>query len=342
MRGPAGLLVSFLIMMLSVIMSAACTPEPQRVRLPPPDRYQPLDPAGEDSVARPVPPGAAETITAPLVAAGAFCAQVRSNADGRALWCRNRDADDPWVAQFLLDDQDRLDWAWYPILPAPQGPDLNRPSDSERLAALVGPSLGALWPDSAARIAEGLDGYGRDHREQLERGRSVEGAFTRSWRDDHADYTMSSADGLIMEARGVTIDRWPSDAVHYAGRMSAAVGDLQDSGYECFYPPQVYCRREFQEFRVSLRGDRIVTVDFFIAGDETLAELFPRGLTFLSPAVRSAVGARIEKARKARQDYLGIVAGTVLAVDAAPIPPVGGTVPIRVRVGSPLAGTYPI
>ncbi|GAB3748585.1 hypothetical protein [Microlunatus parietis] len=342
MRGPAGLIGALVIMVLSVIMSAACTVEPPRVQLPPPDTYRPQDPVGEDSVARPVPPGTAETITAPLVAAGAFCAQVRSNAHGRALWCRHRDADDPWVAQFLLDDQDRLAWAWFPSQPQPEEPDPNRASDPERLAGLAGPSLGALWPETADRFGDELTRYDHDHRDLIERGRSVEGAFTRSWRDDHADYTMSSVDGLIMEARDVEVERWPSDAAHYASRMSVAVGDLQDSGFECFYPPQVYCRREFQEFRVSLRGDRIITADFVVAGDETLAEVFPRGLTFLSPAVRSAVGAKIEEARKARQDYLGIVEGTVLAVDAAPIPPVGGPVPITVRIGAPLAGAYPI
>lgn len=342
MRRPAGPIVLFVIMALSVIMVAACTVEQPQVRLPPPDTYQPQDPVGEDSVARPVPPGTAAVITGPLVAAGAFCAQVRSNVEGRVLWCRNRLAEDPWVAQFLLDDQDRLAWAWFPSPPEPEGADPNRASDPERLAELAGPSLGALWPDSTDRTAVELVRYAHDHRVLVESGRSVEGAFTRSWRDDHADYTMSSSDGLVIRARDVTVERWPSDAVHYAGRMSVAVGDLQDSGFECFYPPQVNCRREFQDFAVSLRGDRIITADFFVAGDETLAEVFPRGLTFLSPAVRSAVGAKIEEARKARRDFLGIVAGTVLVVDAAPIPPAGGTVPISVRVGAPLAGGYPI
>jgi len=104
----------------------------------------------------------------------------------------------------------------------------------------------------------------------------------------------------------------------------------------------MYCRREFSEFRVSLRGDRIVTADFMINGDETLADSFPRGLTFLAPDVRSEIAARIEDARLARTDFLGTVAGTVLAVDAAPVPPAGGTVPVMVRIGSPLTGTFPI
>lgn len=342
MRRAGGLIVSLMIMVLSVLLATACTIEPPRVRRPAPDTYQPQDPAGEDSVARPVPAGTAETITRPLVAAGAFCAQVRSNAEGRAVWCRNRVTEDPWAAQFLLDEQDRLAWAWFPSPPVLEQSDPNRSPDYLRLTELAAPSLGALWPDAAERISDELVQYERDHSDLIERGRAVEGAFTRSWRDDHADYTMSSSDGVIMQARDVTIDRWPSDAVHYANRMSLAVGDLQDSGFECFYPPQLNCRREFHDFSVSLRGDRIITADFFVAGDETLAEVFPRGLTFLAPAVRAAVGAKIEEARKARQDYLGIVAGTVLVVDAAPIPPVGGTVPITVRVGAPLAGTFPI
>jgi hypothetical protein len=79
-----------------------------------------------------------------------------------------------------------------------------------------------------------------------------------------------------------------------------------------------------------------------IFGNETLADTFPRGLTFLAPGVRAEIGARIEESRRARTDFLGTVAGTVVAIDAAPVPPVGGPVPVAVRIGAPLIGTFPI
>ena len=63
------------------------------------------------------------------------------------------------------------------------------------------------------------------------------------------------------------------------------------------------CRREVDEFRVPLRGDRTVTGDFDINGGETLADTFPRGLTFLAPDVRSEIAVRIEDARLARTDF---------------------------------------
>ncbi len=345
MRGPAGRAVSSMFILLALIMTASCTVREPVARLPPPGTYRPEDPVGEDSEARPVPPGTATTLTAALVTAGAFCVQIRSNADGRAVWCRNRDADDPWVAQFLLDRDDRLAWAWIPKPSPPVYAERDRTGRfdaADSLTRLAVASLGALWPDAAERIGTEIQQYGWDLHDLAERGQSIEGAFTRAWRDDHADYTMSSAYGLIVARRDAVVDRWPSDSGHYGGRMSDAVGDLQDSGYECFYPPQVVCRREFNEFRVSLRGDRIVTADFDINGGETLADTFPRGLTFLAPDVRSEVAARIEDARLARTDVLGVVAGTVLTVDAAPVPPVGGSVPIAVRIGSPLIGTFPI
>ena len=338
MRGPAGRIVSFMIILLALIMTG-CTSDQQVARLPGPDMYRPEDPVGEDSQVRPIPPGPATTLTAPLVELGAYCVQIRGNADGRALWCRNHDADDPWVAQFLLDAADRLAWAW---IPAPVRTEHSDPFDHDRLTRFAVATLGAAWPGSADGIVNQLQEYEWERRDRIERAVSTEGAFTRSWRDDHADYTVSDLYGLIIAAHDAKVEHWPSDSGHYGSRMSLAVGDLQQSGFDCFYPPQLNCYRGNSEFRVSLRGDRIVTADFVIFGNETLADTFPRGLTFLAPAVRKEVGARIEKARRDRHDFLGIVAGTLVAVDAAPIPPVGGPVPVTVRVGAPLTGTFPL
>lgn len=346
MRGPVVKITAVMIMLLSLTMIAGCTDPEPAARLPGPETYPAADPLDEDSVAGPVPPGTASAVTEPLGRRGAFCTRVRGNADAVALWCRNRDADDPWPAQFLVDRQDRLAWAWFPVPAAADGYGADgEPVERyqpERLAELASASLGAAWPDSADRIVTEIRRYERDRWHRIERAVSSEGAFTRTWRDAHADYTVSSLHGLIVAARGVAVARWPSGAEHYAARMSAAVADLRQSGYECFYPPQTFCRREFDEFRVSLRGDRIITAEFMIKGDETLADTFPRGLTFLAPGVREEIAAQIERSRVGRSDFLGVVAGTLLAVDAAPVPPVGGTVPVRVRVGAPLAGTFPL
>ncbi|WP_211593043.1 hypothetical protein [Microbispora sp. H10836] len=76
--------------------------------------------AGENSQAEPAPTdGTAGALTRPLREAGWFCAQVRANADGRAVWCRVGRRDEAeavyaQVAQFLLDRDDRLAWAWFP------------------------------------------------------------------------------------------------------------------------------------------------------------------------------------------------------------------------------------
>jgi len=192
-----------IILIMALIMTASCTPQEPVAQLPPPNTYRPEDPVGEDSEARPVPPGTATTLTAALVAAGAFCVQIRSNADGRAVRCRNRDADDPWVAQFLLDRDDRLAWAWIPVPSLPRYAEWDRTEgfDADSLTRLAVASLGALWLDAAERIGTEIQQYELDLRDRAERGQSIEGAFTRAWRDDHADYTMSSADGLIVAGR---------------------------------------------------------------------------------------------------------------------------------------------
>lgn len=329
--------VRLMIMPLLLIMLAACSPAEPVAKLPGPETYA-REPVGEDNFAVPVPVGAASTLTAPLVQAGAFCAQTRSNEDARAIWCRNSNPDDPWVAQFLLDQEDRLAFAWFPEPPPPDDPA----DDATNLATIVEASLGALWPDQWTTRDEEFQNHEIELWKLQERGWGTEVVPVVTWADRHADYTLSSGRGLVVAGRAGTVSRWPAGADHYGGLFTEARPDLEVAGFECYGGPLPSCRREFHDFAMSVQGDRIVTAAFFIAGDETLSEVFPRGLTFLTPAVRTEVAAQIERSHQASEDFLGIVAGTLVIVDAAPVPRVGGPVPIEVRVGAPLTGTHPI
>ncbi|WP_285777140.1 hypothetical protein [Microtetraspora sp. NBRC 13810] len=329
---------------------AGCGPSAEPPPLPPAGVYDHA-PAGENSWAGPVPAGGtAGAVTRSLREAGWFCAQVRANADGRALWCRIGRPDQvgtvhAQVAQFLLDRDDRLAWAWFSSVDGPAG----GPADAQ-VAAAAAPSLAAIWSGAGDRVRREIDEFDRDLRGGTVRHDEIP---RTSWRDGHADYNYSVLNGLVVTARDDSVRRWPFGAEHYATTMSSAVHDLRAGGYDCFYPPQESCNRPQSNgyFRVTLRGDQIVSARFGIgtlieSGRQRhlLGEEFPRGLTFLTEAVRGPITARIEECRRSGTGFAGIVAGTVLIIDARR----GGTgardfaAYFDIQIGAPLAATLPI
>lgn len=271
---------------------------------------------------------------------GWFCAQARANADGRALWCRTGGGNEDGgtseqVAQFLLDRDDRLAWAWFPS------------ANPEAAAA----ALSGVWPGAGDRVRQEVEHLERDTRDR--RDRPLDAPPRAEWRDARADYDYSATDGLVVTARDASVPRWPFGADHYATTMSSAVDDLLAGGYDCFYPPQESCDRPSSNgyFRVTLRGDQIVTARFGIGGQvesgrqrHPLGQEFPNGLTFLTEAVRVPVTERIEQARRTGTGFTGIVAGTPLVIDAD----VGGVrdgdfvAYFRIQIGVPLAATLPV
>ncbi|MGW5641297.1 hypothetical protein ACWEV3_04515 [Saccharopolyspora sp. NPDC003752] len=345
MRRSRTLAAPWLGLMLGAVALTGCTVPAEPPALPPAGVYE-HDAAGESSKAEPiVPGGTAASVTGPLTDAGWFCVQVRANADGRALWCRvgRRDATDavvPQVAQFLLDRDDRLAWAWFPL------PD-TAPGDDDQVTAAAVPVLSAIWPGAGDRIRQETDEFERDRAQR----RDTTEVPRTAWRDEHADYLLSAVDGLVVTARDTSVRRWPSGAEHYATTMSSAVDDLRAGGYDCYYPPQQSCNRVQSNgyFRVSLRGDQIVSAQFGIGSwiedgrqRHLLSQEFPRGLTFLTEGVRGAVTDRIEDCRRSGTSFAGIVAGTVVIVDArrGPVDGADHVTYLDVQVGAPLAGTY--
>ncbi|MGP4017302.1 hypothetical protein [Saccharopolyspora sp. 5N708] len=333
-------------MALGAVALTGCTGSVEPPTLPPAGVYE-HDAAGESSWAEPIPPGGtAELITTPLVDAGWFCAQVRANAEGRALWCRvgHRDVTNgvaPQVAQFVLDHDDQLAWVWFPRTSMGTGSD-------DLITAAAVPALAAIWPDAGDRVLRESDDFENDRRQRA--GRSDPEILRTAWRDRHADYILSAVDGLVVTARDTSVRRWPFGAEHYAMPMSSAVDDLRAGGYDCAYPPQQACNRVESNgyFEVSLRGDQIVSARFGIGSwiesgrqRHPLSEEFPRGLTFLTEEVRRPVTERIEDCRLSGTSFAGIVAGTVVIVDAR-----RGLVDgddhvssLDIQIGVPLAGT---
>ncbi|MER5423171.1 hypothetical protein [Streptosporangium roseum] len=352
-RWPAvrTIMIASMMMILGPLALTGCTRSAEPPALPPDGVYDHAA-AGENSRAEPAPTdGTAGAVTRPLMEAGWFCAQVRTNADGRVLWCRigHRDQVDtahPQVAQFLLDHDDRLAWAWFP--PAEQPVDQR---SGGQVAAAAAPALAAIWADAGDRVLEEIDDFDRDLRSGPVR-RSEE--IPRiAWRDRHADYGYSVINGLVVTARDGSVRRWPFGAEHYATTMSSVVDDLRAGGYDCAYPPQRDCNRSQSNgyFRVTLRDDQIVSARFGIGSRiesgrqrHLLSEEFPHGLTFLTEAVRGPVTERIEQARRSGTGFAGIVAGTVVIIDARRGAVGDGDFAayFDIQIGAPLTATLPV
>ncbi|GAA2391176.1 hypothetical protein GCM10010420_14030 [Streptomyces glaucosporus] len=333
---------------LVLLASTGCARWAEPPPLPPAGVYE-HGAADENSRAEPVPPdGVAGALTRPLRKAGWFCAQVRANADGRALWCRIAHRDEAetvrsQVAQFLLDRDDRLAWAWFPPIEAnPEG---------HGVAVAAAPALTAIWPGAGDRLRAEIDDFEDDHRADTP-GRDGDTPRT-GWRDRHAEYRYDRHNGLVVTARDVSVRRWPFGSEHYATTMSSAVDDLLAGGYDCFYPPQQSCTRVQSNgsFDVTLRGDQIVSVRFGIGSliesgrqQHPLGEEFPNGLTFLTETVRRPVTERIERSRRTGTGFAGIVAGTVVIIDArSRVRGEGDLVAyFHIRIGVPLAATLPL
>ncbi|WP_230984738.1 hypothetical protein [Microbispora oryzae] len=332
-------------MCLGPLALTGCTRSDEPPSLPPAGVYEHAA-AGENSQAESAPTdGTAEALTRPLRAAGWFCAQVRSNADGRAVWCRighrdEGDAVDPQVAQFLLDRDDRLAWAWFPLTYSDH--------DDDHVAAAAAPALTAIWPGAGDRVRQEIDDFDHDlTRHTTWRSEDIP---RTGWRDTHADYTYDEHNGLIAIARDASVRRWPFGSEHYATTMSSAVDDLRAGGYDCFYPPQQSCNRTQSNgyFRVTLRGDQIVSAQFGIGSliesgrqRHPLSQEFPHGLTFLTEAVRRPVTERIEQSRRSGTSFAGIVAGTVVIIDASRGAVDGDDLVayLDIQIGTPLTAT---
>ncbi|WP_344579316.1 hypothetical protein [Streptomyces lunalinharesii] len=247
------------------------------------------------------------------------------------------------VAQFLLDRDDRLAWAWFP--PAGAVPE------AKEVVGAAAPTLTAIWPDAGDRVREEINDFENDLRTDPA---AHNGDTPRTgWRDTHAAYRYDRLNGLVVTAQDTFVRRWPFGSEHYATSMSSAVDDLLAGGYDCTYPPQQTCNRVQSNgaFHVTLRGDQIVSARFGIGSQmesgrqrHRLSEEFPHGLTFLTDAVRGPVTERIEQSRRTGTSFAGIVAGTIVIIDARKGSSDGDDLVayLDIQIGAPLAATSPV
>jgi hypothetical protein len=346
-RGDAVLIMTLLIVLLGSALTG-CTRSPAPPQLPPTGVYA-HEPSREVSFARTAPTqGGAGRLISPLIADGWFCAEARRNSLGRSLWCRTSwQAEDELrrsqVAQFVLDHDDQLAWAWFPH------PSYSLSTADHDLIIKAAASLDQVWPDAAGRIGEQIE----DHVEDSEDQTVSDGVPRSHWRDRHATYSYSDIDGLVVVARNTSVAQWPYASEHYAQTMSSAVDDLAAGGYQCHYPPQQICNNPGanRDFQVTLRADQIVSASFSLpsrveSGRQVLplTDFFPNGLSFLTDTVRLEITNQIEESRRTGSSFAGIVEGAVLIIDSDVGYRRGDELAagLEIQVGAPLAGTLPI
>jgi hypothetical protein len=326
---------------LAVLLGAGCGKVPVLDR--PPDAYE-HPPLQEVSTAYLMPGRHGDTLTRGLRQQGWFCADARRNSSASQIWCRLRtpspQGDEIITLQLILDTAGQLRYAEIQFE--------SNPAEGQTVEGhfqqVLTPSLLTQWPDDTEAITQALEDERARVEEMGDQGRSrVEeradqaghyGSPAQGWQTSHAVYAMPNLYRLTVTPLHGAQAAWPFGADHYATTLTAALPDLRAGGYQCHYAPQTDCTRpnngSNQTVRMSVHGDQIVTASMLVGSHVRHGRLrsphtdegFPSGLPFLTDRVEAAVRAQLERCRRSGTGYAGVVAGTVLIVDAAdPEPP---------------------
>ena len=301
--------------------------------------------ATEDVVA-----GQARTVVEGLAESGYWCVQPRSNDLAVQIACQSPQRDI------------RVD-----VVAAPSGDvlyvdiDLGAAAASaspqevgDRLGRVLDASFLRLWPQDRRTVEElvedaqphpfmpfGSEAPPVDPAEQYS---------THDQRTDDASWSLWSrytGEPLALRVRTTGLENrsWPFGGSHYATSVDAATTELVAAGFTC----ATACSRasDGQTFAFDEHDGQIVAVSFTLRssvdGDRSTdpsGQWVRAGLPFLTPAVRAAVGQRVEECRIERRSWRGVVAGT--PVDILTVPG-GSTMPddrpakdLMVTIGIPL------
>jgi len=208
---------------------------------------------------------------------------------------------------------------------------------AEALHRLLDASFLRLWPDDRPTV-EGLV-------EDAEPDRNVTGDVVMPRDEDdqyptRAEVTDSATWSLLAHYGGGLLqlhvrtpaleDRaWPFGAEHHATTVAEAFAALTAQGFRCVADGVDNCHRAADDLLVdlSVHGDQVVSAlltpgSAARRGGRPVGDVSGQwvrdGLLFLTPAVRAAVGARIQECWVAGQGFRGVVAGTPLDVDVHP------------------------
>lgn len=304
-----GAVVALVVVLVLVMMPAAPARGPEA----------PYDHEGlsEASVATEhVVKGQASIVTDGLQARGYWCVQPRSNDSSVQVACQSPEGDVRVDAIAARDGQ---------ILYADL--DLGR-AESPEFWTVLDASFLKLWPQERTMIADLLEGS--QPQEFMPFGRSAAPSdprdqySTHEVRTDNASWSLWSfytGTPLALRVRttGLQDRSWPFGGNHYATSLSAATTNLTADGFHC--GTSCYRAADDQTVNFETHDAQIVSVSFALhtradgdRADDPSGRWVRDGLPFLTPAVRSAVGQRIEKSRVEGKSWRGVVAGTPVQI----------------------------
>lgn len=203
---------------------------------------------------------------------------------------------------------------------------IRRSDDS--LWALLDASFLRLWPRERAAVEDLVEtaqpyafmGKVRTPRDEEDQ------YSTHDVRTNTASWSLwSFYDGdpraLRIRTANLRARTWPFDGSHYATSVSAATDRLTADGFSC--STSCYRAEDNQSVDFDSHDDQIVSIRFTLrtrADGDRVADpsgtWVRAGLPFLTPAVRTAVGRRIEKSRLDEKNWHGVVAGTPVDIIA--------------------------
>ncbi|MGY2074841.1 hypothetical protein [Blastococcus sp. SYSU DS0828] len=239
---------------------------------------------------------------------------------------------------------------------------------------IVAASFLRAWPSDGPEVTDAMDEA--EYLGSWEDGQAYETPPVESAVTDHAEYRFIGHGLTEMTAHTDRADDavWPYGADHYAVTPTQALPGVLAGGSEC-YPPDytscwpgqtpappgglptmpdadgglylTYTTVEQANWRgdPATPGDQITSATFgtgsILAVDgppPTLADDFPQGLSFLTTQVEPAVRAHIEQCMATGESFTGVVAGTVLVIDADRTDPQDGRFVTNcgVTIGVPL------
>jgi hypothetical protein len=151
---------------------------------------------------------------------------------------------------------------------------------------------------------------------------------THDQRTDNANWSLWSiytGEPLALRVRtaGLEDHSWPFGGRHYATSVNAATTELAAAGFIC--TTSCYRASDGQTVDFDEHDGQIVAVRFTLRssvdGDPSTdpsGQWVRAGLPFLTPAVRAAVGQRVEECRIEGRSWRGVVAGTPVDINAVP------------------------
>lgn len=313
----------------------------------------PYDHTGFSEVSRAtevVVAGQANTVADGLRERGYWCVQPRSNDLAVQVTCQSRQRN-VRVDVVAAPGGDVL----YADIDLGTAAASASPQDvGDRLVQVLDASLLRLWPQDRMTI-QGLRDDARPDPflpfgQDAPPADPAEQHSTHDRRTDNASWSLRSrytGETLALRVRttGMENQSWPFGSRHYATSVAAATTALVADGFTC--ATSCYRASDGQTIDLDDHDGQIVAVRFplrsSVTGDRSTdpsGQWVRAGLPFLTPAVQSAIGRRVEECRIDQRSWRGVVAGTpvdIIAVPGAALMPDGRPAQdLMVTIGIPL------